>query len=67
MYVIITLFNKLLIDTISPNQYLKANFQCDVDICKEKYLKPYIKDYILKEIIYYDHNHNKTNTLSSPT
>ena len=33
-------------------QYLSSNFDRDVDICREKYLKPYIKDYILNEAIY---------------
>jgi hypothetical protein len=31
---------------------LKASFDRDVDICREKYMKPYIKDYLLKEAIY---------------
>ena len=32
--------------------YLKSNLQRDVDICIEKYLKPYIKEYLMKEVIY---------------
>jgi predicted nucleotidyltransferase len=32
--------------------YLKSTFNRDIDICREKYLKPYIKDYVLKEVIY---------------
>jgi hypothetical protein len=32
--------------------YLKSNFHRDVDICREKYIKPYIKEYLLKEVIY---------------
>lgn len=32
--------------------YLKSNFQRDVDICREKYLKPYIKEYLMEEVIY---------------
>lgn len=32
--------------------YLKSNFQRDVDICREKYLKPYIREYLMKEVIY---------------
>jgi len=31
---------------------LKASFDRDVDICREKYMKPYIKSYLLKEAIY---------------
>ena len=33
-------------------QYLKSNFNRNIDICREKYLKPYVKDYILSEVIY---------------
>ncbi len=32
--------------------FLKSKFQRDVDICREKYLKPYIKEYLMKEVIY---------------
>lgn len=32
--------------------YLKSNFNRDVDICREKYLKPYIKEHLMKEVIY---------------
>jgi len=31
---------------------LKVSFDRDVDICREKYIKPYIKSYLLKEAIY---------------
>jgi predicted nucleotidyltransferase len=31
---------------------LRSSFNRDVDICREKYIKPYIKSYILKEAIY---------------
>jgi predicted nucleotidyltransferase len=33
-------------------KYLKSNLNRDIDICREKYLKPYIKDYILDEVLY---------------
>ncbi len=33
-------------------EYLKSNFNRDVDVCREKYLKPYIKEYLMKEVIY---------------
>ncbi len=32
--------------------YLKSNFNRDVDICREKYLKPYTKEHLMKEVIY---------------
>jgi len=31
---------------------IKASFHRDVDICREKYTKPYIKSYLLREAIY---------------
>ncbi|MFQ5750406.1 MAG: nucleotidyltransferase family protein [bacterium] len=31
---------------------LQTSFDRDVDICREKYIKPYIKSYLLKEVIY---------------
>ncbi len=31
---------------------LKASFDREVDICREKYMKPYIKRYLSKEVIY---------------
>lgn len=34
------------------NNYLKSYFQRDVDICREKYLKSHIKEYLIKEVIY---------------
>ena len=37
---------------IKFKHFLKSNFGRDVDICREKYIKPFIKDYILKEVIY---------------
>ncbi len=33
-------------------QYLKKNLNREIDICREKYLKPYIKNYILDEVLY---------------
>ena len=33
-------------------EYLRSNFHRDVDLCREKYIKPYIKDYLVKEVIY---------------
>lgn len=33
-------------------EFLTNHFQRDVDLCREKYLKPYVKDYLQKEIIY---------------
>jgi uncharacterized protein len=33
-------------------QFIKANLYRDVDICREKYVKPYIKEALLKEVIY---------------
>ncbi len=33
-------------------KYLKTNLNREIDICREKYLKPYIKNYILDEVIY---------------
>ena len=37
---------------IRLKQYIRSNLNRNVDICREKYLKPYIKDLILKEAIY---------------
>lgn len=37
---------------IRLKEYLKSNFHRDVELCREKYLKPYIKDYLVKEVIY---------------
>ena len=31
---------------------LKNKFDRDVDLCREKYLKPYIKEHIIRETIY---------------
>jgi len=31
---------------------LKGSFNRDVDICREKYIKPYLRNYLLKEVIY---------------
>jgi len=31
---------------------LKSKFDRDVDLCREKYLKPYIKEHIIRETIY---------------
>lgn len=33
-------------------EFLTNHFQRDVDLCREKYLKPYVKDYLRNEIIY---------------
>ena len=33
-------------------EYLKSNFNRDVDICREKFLKPYVKEHLMKEVIY---------------
>ncbi len=33
-------------------EFLKSQFQRDVDICNSKHIKPYAKDYILKDAIY---------------
>ena len=33
-------------------EFLSKHFQREVDLCREKYLKPYVKDYLQKEIIY---------------
>ena len=33
-------------------EFFKATFHRDVDLCREKYVKPYIKDYLQKEVIY---------------
>lgn len=33
-------------------EFLTNHFHRDVDLCREKYLKPYVKDYLRDEIIY---------------
>jgi predicted nucleotidyltransferase len=33
-------------------EYLKSNLNHDVDICREKFLKPYVKEHIMKEVLY---------------
>jgi uncharacterized protein len=33
-------------------EYLKSNLNRDVDVCREKYLKPYVKEHLMKEVIY---------------
>lgn len=33
-------------------EFLKNQFQREVDICNSKHIKPYAKDYILKDAIY---------------
>jgi predicted nucleotidyltransferase len=33
-------------------ELIKSKFNREVDICREKYLKPYAKDKILSEVIY---------------
>jgi len=36
----------------SLNKYLSSSFNRSVDIAREKYLKPYAKEFILKDTIY---------------
>jgi uncharacterized protein len=33
-------------------EFLSKHFHREVDLCREKYLKPYVKDYLRNEIIY---------------
>lgn len=33
-------------------ELLVNTFDRDVDLCREKYIKPYVKDYLKKEVIY---------------
>ena len=33
-------------------EYLKINFNREVDLCREKYVKSYIRDYLDHEVIY---------------
>ena len=33
-------------------RFFKTHLNRDVDVCREKYLKPYVKDHILNEVIY---------------
>jgi len=33
-------------------EFLRSYFHRNVDLCREKYIKPFIKDYLEKEIIY---------------
>ncbi|OHD54573.1 MAG: hypothetical protein A2Y33_03465 [Spirochaetes bacterium GWF1_51_8] len=45
--------NNDLFDTkLKIKEILEKRFHRSIDICREKYLKPYIKDQILKETIY---------------
>jgi len=37
---------------LSLKKYLSSAFGRDVDLAREKYLKPYAKKYILKDILY---------------
>ena len=37
---------------IDLKQYLKKNLNREIDICRAKYLKPYIKSHILNEVLY---------------
>lgn len=32
--------------------FLKTQFKTEIDLCREKYIKPYYKKYILKDVIY---------------
>lgn len=34
-------------------EFLSKHFQREVDLCREKYLKPYVRDYLKNEIIYF--------------
>jgi predicted nucleotidyltransferase len=36
----------------SLREFLKNKFQRDVDICNTKHIKPFVKEYILKDAIY---------------
>jgi predicted nucleotidyltransferase len=36
----------------SLKKLLKSYFHRDVDLCRAKYIKPFIKDYLEKEVIY---------------
>lgn len=33
-------------------EFLKSTFHRDVDLCREKYVKPFIKEYLDNEVIY---------------
>ena len=33
-------------------EFLRSYFHRNVDLCREKYIKPFIKDYLEKEVIY---------------
>ncbi|RWX44962.1 hypothetical protein H206_01151 [Candidatus Electrothrix aarhusensis] len=33
-------------------KFLKSSFHRDVDLCRAKYIKPFIRDYLTKEVIY---------------
>jgi len=37
---------------IKLEQFLISRFNRNVDLCREKYIKPHIKEYVLKEAIY---------------
>ena len=37
---------------LNLKEYLKSNLNREIDLCREKYLKPYVKDFILNEVIY---------------
>jgi predicted nucleotidyltransferase len=39
---------------IQLKDFFKKNFELEVDICREKYIKPRIKNSILKETVYAD-------------
>lgn len=36
---------------MSLRNLLKASFHRDVDVCREKYVKPYVKSYLLRDAI----------------
>ena len=37
---------------IKLKEYLQKSFNRDVDLCREKYIKPYVKNYLSREAIY---------------
>lgn len=37
---------------VGLKDYLKSNLHRNVDICREKYIKSYVKEYLMKEVIY---------------
>jgi uncharacterized protein len=37
---------------IKLQEYLHKSFNRDIDLCREKYIKPYVKNYLSREAIY---------------